>query len=177
MPIDPELEAQLNQEFGSEVRTEEETPRMAWEEFQALKAAQFNDRVREAGRRKLALDRINVSDRESSVNFPQQEWDEEERVYNSYLLGPAADGVNIGGAETTLMKAVGGPYDGMPINVPPGGTAVAMPSAFGQGDLKGSSLYERYITDEGVTVMRYVGQGNQTDEEDEPDGRPKLILP
>ena len=62
----------------------------------------------------------------------------------------------------------------MPINVPPGGTSVAMPSAFGAGDLHGSSIYERYITDEGVTVMLYVGQGNQTDDEEY---TRELILP
>ena len=79
-----------------------------------------------------------------------------------------------GGAATTLMKAVGGPYDGVTINVPPGGTSVAMPSAFGSGDLRGSSIYERYITDEGVTVMLYVGQGEGKDDDEY---TPKLILP
>ena len=103
------------------------------------------------------------------------DFDVAERDYERYLATEDGRKVSRGGAATTLMKAIGGPYDGETINVPPGGTSVAMPSAFGTScDLKGSSIYERYITDEGITVMLYVGQGEQTDDEEY---TPKLILP
>ena len=171
--MDPELEAQLNEPIPGIEHIEEEVPRMSREQFQAFSAALHNEAVARANERKKALDRIYVNNKDSSVATEQDDWDQEERVYNSYLL-QHGDAVAVSGAVTTLMKAVGGPYDGMPINVPPGGTSVAMPSAFGQGDLKGSSLYERYITDEGITVMLYVGQGEQTDDEEY---TPKLILP
>ena len=171
--MDPELEAQLNEEFGSIIPEQEEIPRMTREEFSALKVAQHNEAVERGIERKKALDRIYVNNKDSSVDTEQEDWDQEERVYNSYLL-THGDAVAVSGAVTTLMKAVGGPYDGMPINVPPGGTSVAMPSAFGAGDLHGSSIYERYITDEGVTVMLYVGQGEGKDDDEY---TPKLILP
>ena len=171
--MDPELEAQLNEEFGGLIPEEEEVPRMTREEFSALKATQHNEAVERGIERKKALDRIYVNNKDSSVDTEQEDWDQEERVYNSYLL-THGDAVAVSGAVTTLMKAVGGPYDGMPINVPPGGTSVAMPSAFGAGDLHGSSIYERYITDEGVTVMLYVGQGEGKDDDEY---TPKLILP
>jgi len=103
------------------------------------------------------------------------DYDAEDREYERYLTTEDGRKVLRGGAATTLMKAVGGPYDGETINVPPGGTSVAMPSAFGTScDLKGSSIYKRYITDEGSTVMLYVGQGEQTDDEEY---ESKLILP
>ena len=103
------------------------------------------------------------------------DFDVAERDYERYLATEDGRKVSRGGAATTLMKAIGGPYDGETINVPPGGTSVAMPSAFGTScDLKGSSIYERYITDEGVTVMLYVGQGEGKDDDEY---TPKLILP
>ena len=171
--MDPELERQLNEEYGYPLPEEKEIPRMTREAFSALKAAQHNEAVARGIERKKALDRIYVNNKDSSVDTEQEDWDQEERVYNSYLL-THGDAVAVSGAVTTLMKAVGGPYDGMPINVPPGGTSVAMPSAFGAGDMHGSSIYERYITDEGITVMLYVGQGEQTDDEEY---TPRLILP
>jgi hypothetical protein len=151
----------------------DETPRMSMRDFKAAQALQHQEAAERAAERKKALDRIYVSNHDSSVDTPQDDWDEEERTYNHYLL-QHGDAVSVSGAVTTLMKAVGGPFDGMPINVPPGGTSVAMPSAFGAGDMHGSSIYERYITDEGITVMLYVGQGEQTDDEEY---TPKLILP
>ena len=171
--MDPELEAQLNEPIPGIERIEEEVPRMSQEQFQAFSAALHNEAVARANERKKALDRIYVNNKDSSVATEQDDWDQEERVYNSYLL-QHGDTVAVSGAVTTLMKAVGGPYDGMPINVPPGGTSVAMPSAFGAGDLHGSSIYERYITDEGITVMLYVGQGEGKDDDEY---TPKLILP
>ena len=147
--------------------------RMSRAAFQAAKVAKHAEAVEREAERKKVLDRVYVANHDSSIDTLQDDWDEEERVYNCYLL-QNGNSVSVGGAVTTLMKAVGGPYDGMPINVPPGGTSVAMPSAFGAGDMHGSSIYERYITDEGVTVMLYVGQGNQTDDEEYTS---KLILP
>ena len=103
------------------------------------------------------------------------DYDAEDRGYEQYLTTEEGRRVLRGGSTTTLMKAVGGPYDGEVINVPPGGTSVAMPSAFGTScDLKGSSIYERYITDEGITVMLYVGQGEGKDDEEY---ESRLILP
>ena len=174
MHFDPEIRQQLEDEgYATPPDPVEAVPRMSREDFIALSAAKHAEAVERAAERKKVLDRVYVANHDSSVDTPQDDWDEEERVYNRYLL-QNGDSVSVRGAVTTLMKAVGGPYDGMPINVPPGGTSVAMPSAFGAGDLHGSSIYERYITDEGVTVMLYVGQGNQTDDEEY---TRELILP
>ncbi len=161
------------EEYTEENTLPPDPPRMSWEEFVALRVAQSREHGAAERYRDKAKDRINVSNPDTYLGVTEADWDEEDTTYNAYLLGAGAGEVQVAGSVTTLMKAVGGPYDGMPINVPPGGTSVAMPSAFGAGDLHGSSIYERYITDEGITVMRYVGQGNQTDEED----APKLILP
>ena len=117
---------------------------------------------------------MNEIDSAESPYTRPVDWDREDREYEAYLQTDDGKKVVQGGAHTLLLQAVGGPYDGMPINVPPGGTSVAMPSAFGAGDMHGSSIYERYITDEGITVMLYVGQGEQTDDEEY---TPKLILP
>ena len=59
--MDPELEAQLNEEFGGLIPEEEEVPRMTREEFSALKVAQHNEAVERGIERKKALDRIYVN--------------------------------------------------------------------------------------------------------------------
>ena len=174
MHIDPELRKQIADEgYALPAPDEELVERMDWDEFQVLKDVAHRERVAAAAERDKALERIYVANEDSSVETAQEDWDEEERRYSAYLLDNS-ESVAVGGATTMLMKAVGGPYDGMPINVPPGGSSVAMPSAFGKGDMHGSSLYERYITDAGDTVMLYVGQGDQVDDEAY---TPKLILP
>ena len=71
-------------------------------------------------------------------------------------------------SRTTLLKAVGGPFDGMDLNVPPGGSEVALPAAYGDGDMKGLVIYRRgYDAETQQTVMVYAGQPEQIpDEED-----------
>ena len=99
------------------------------------------------------------------------QWDAEARAYDEYLKTPEGRRVHVAGSVTSLVTAVGGPYDGMNINVPPGGDEVSLPSAFGDGDLHGSSIYKRHVDLlTGDTTMVYVGQSAHTDDEDD-DGR------
>ena len=101
-------------------------------------------------------------------DLSEVDWDAEEREYEKYLQTPDGKKVVQGGSTTTLLKAVGGPFDGEMINVPPGGTEVSMPSAFGQGDLVGSSIYRRAVNlADASTYMEYVGQSVHEDPPDE----------
>ena len=101
-------------------------------------------------------------------DLSEVDWDAEEREYEAYLKTPDGKKVVQGGSTTTLFKAVGGPFDGEMINVPPGGTEVSMPSAFGQGDLVGSSIYRRAVNlADASTYMEYVGQSVHEDPPDE----------
>lgn len=77
---------------------------------------------------------------------------------------------------TTLVKAIGGPFDGMELNVPPGGSEVLLPAAYGDGDMKGKVIYRRIYTADG-SIMKYMGQPEQRlDEEDGDDGVPPQLL-
>ena len=45
-------------------------------------------------------------------DLSEVDWDAEEREYEKYLQTPDGKKVVQGGSTTTLLKAVGGPYDG-----------------------------------------------------------------
>ena len=96
------------------------------------------------------------------------DWDQYSDEYDAYLLTPEGRRVQRGAAITSLVRAVGGPYDGYEINVPPGGDEVSLPSAFGDGDLHGSSVYKHVVNlVTGETTMQYIGQSEHTDDEDD----------
>jgi len=79
----------------------------------------------------------------------------------------------VGRAQIKRLPAKGGPFDGEELQVPPGGSQVILPSAFGKGaNLHGVSIYERQ-----GQFMVYVGQGDHTVQVEEDDDKPKLILP
>lgn len=82
---------------------------------------------------------------------------------------------SVGAGRIERIRAEGGPYDGVDLTVPPGGTAVVLPAAWGDGDLKGKVTYERQ-----GDRMVYVGQTDQTAaiaEELEGRNPRQLILP
>ena len=100
------------------------------------------------------------------------DWDalERERELEEDIHGPNRV---LASPKTSLVKAVGGPFDGMDLNVPPGGNQVLLPAAYGDGDMRGMVIYKR---DGGV--MQYLGQPEQIpDDEDGDSGtRPTLLV-
>ena len=94
------------------------------------------------------------------------DWDAMDAAENQALLDPkeAARQAALPRSRTTLIRAEGGPFDGMDLNVPPGGSEVVLPAAYGDGDMKGKVIYRRK-----GNVMEYVGQPEQIPD-DEDDG-------
>lgn len=81
----------------------------------------------------------------------------------------------LGSAKIQNLVAEGGPFDGEELTLPPGGSIVILPAAFGKtGDMQGKVIYERR-----GSKMVYVGQPDQTDEDhtDEDEDGDGLILP
>jgi hypothetical protein len=95
------------------------------------------------------------------------DWDAMAEEEEKALLDPkeAARQAALPKSRTLLLKAEGGPFDGMELNVPPGGSEVVLPAAYGDGDMKGKVIYRRK-----GNVMEYIGQPEQIpDDEDDDD--------
>jgi hypothetical protein len=87
-------------------------------------------------------------------------------------LDPESNIVARGRIESLL--AVGGPFDGEPLTVPPGGQEVILPAAYADPKLSGLVRYRR----EGDRMV-YLGPPDQTDEAhtDPEANTPRLVLP
>ncbi len=73
---------------------------------------------------------------------------------------------NIPITKLTTLLAEGGPYHGMELNLPPNGSQVVLPGAFGAGDYHGPVIYERESRPGGDRMV-FVGQPEQPDPEDD----------
>lgn len=87
-------------------------------------------------------------------------------------LSPESNIVARGRIESVL--AVDGPFDGVELTVPPGGSEVILPAAYADPKLTGLVIYRR-VGDR----MVFSGTPNQSDADhtDAEDNTPKLILP
>lgn len=73
----------------------------------------------------------------------------------------------LGQSRINSVRAVGGPFDGMPLTVPPGATEVIMPAAYGKDpSMRGKVFYRRraLLHPAGTYVWEYAGQGDFTEQ-------------
>ena len=101
---------------------------------------------------------------DSPYRISQEDWDAMAAADDKWEATPAGQlhMTKVSKSRTMLIRAEGGPFDGMDLNVPPGGSEVVLPAAYGDGDMKGKVIYHRK-----GNVMVYVGQPEQIpDDED-----------
>lgn len=103
----------------------------------------------------------------SPYRAPQGYWDAMAKADEAWEASPGAQAAiaKMAKGRTTLLRAEGGPFDGMDLNVPPGGSEAILPAAYGDGDMKGKVLYRR-VGDR----MIYVGPTEQIPDDEDDDG-------
>lgn len=88
------------------------------------------------------------------TEYDAVDWDEQEKLHNEQ--GERV----IGRSRVREFVAEGGPFDGVKLGVPPGGSEIILPAAFGAGDMRGKVIYRR----EGDRLV-YAGQGDYAEQD------------